>query len=57
MFTIFKKKSEIDVLNERYRELLAEAHALSHRDRKAGDAKLAEAEEIALKIESLKAKS
>jgi len=49
MFGIFKKKSE----KEKYQKLVAEAHKLSHQDRKAGDAKLAEAEEVAKKIEAI----
>lgn len=55
MFGLFKKKSEIDKLNEKYQKLLKEAHALSHSDRKASDMKTAEADEILKKIEALQA--
>lgn len=53
MFGLFKKKSEKEKLQEQYTKLLKESHELSHRDRTAGDAKLAEAEEIAKKIDAL----
>lgn len=54
MFGLFKKKSELDKLQDKYRKLLAEAHTLSQRDRRAGDEKMAEAEEVAKKIDALK---
>lgn len=54
MFGLFKKKSELDKLQDKYRKLLAEAHTLSQRDRRAGDEKMAEAEEVAKKIDELK---
>lgn len=54
MFNIFKKKSEIEKLQDKYKKLLAEAHSLSQRDRKAGDQKMADAEEVAQKIEKLR---
>ncbi|MEM6842177.1 MAG: Lacal_2735 family protein [Bacteroidota bacterium] len=57
MFGLFKKKSELDKLQDRYRKLLAEAHTLSQRDRRAGDEKMAEAEEIAKEIDRLKQES
>ncbi len=57
MFGLFKKKSEVDKLNDQYKKLMKEAHSLSQRDRKAGDQKMAEAEEILKKIEALKAQS
>ncbi|MBX2843099.1 MAG: Lacal_2735 family protein [Flammeovirgaceae bacterium] len=53
MFGIFKKKTEIDLLREKYRKLLDEAFKLSHSDRKASDLKTAEAEELMKKIEQL----
>lgn len=55
MFGLFKKKSELEKLQEKYKKLLAESHSLSQRDRKAGDMKMAEAEEVAKKIDALKA--
>lgn len=54
MFGLFKKKSEKEKLSAKYKKLLEEAHRLSHIDRKAGDAKLAEAEELIKQIENLK---
>ncbi|WP_020531786.1 Lacal_2735 family protein [Flexithrix dorotheae] len=53
MFGLFKKKTEIEVLKEKYRKLLDEAFKLSHSDRKASDLKTAEAEEIMQRIEQL----
>jgi hypothetical protein len=55
MFGLFKKKTEMEKLQEKYKKLLAESHSLSQRDRKAGDMKMAEAEEVAKKIDALKA--
>ncbi|MEK6478758.1 Lacal_2735 family protein [Catalinimonas sp. 4WD22] len=54
MFNLFKKKSELEKLQDKYKKLLAEAHSLSQRDRKAGDQKMADAEEVAQKIEKLR---
>lgn len=56
MFGLFKKKSELEKLQEKYKKLLAESHSLSQRDRKAGDMKMAEAEEVAKQIDELKAR-
>lgn len=53
MFGLFKKKSEKEKLQLVYRNLLREAHQLSHSNRKAADIKLAEAEEINKKIAAL----
>lgn len=53
MFGLFKKKSEKEKLQLAYRNLLREAHQLSHSNRKAADIKLAEAEEINKKIVAL----
>ena len=55
MFGLFKKKTELEKLQEKYKKLLAESHSLSQRDRKAGDMKMAEAEEVAKQIDELKA--
>jgi hypothetical protein len=57
MFNFLKKKSETEKLNLLYKKLMEEAYKLSHTDRKAGDAKFAEAEEIAARIEVLSKKS
>ena len=53
MFGLFKKKSEKEKLQENYAKLLAEAHKISHSNRTASDKLMAEAEEIAKKIEKL----
>ena len=53
MFGLFNKKSEIEKLQEQYSKLQKEAFKLSHSNRKAGDAKLAEAEAIAQRIDHL----
>lgn len=53
MFGIFKKKTEKEKLQDKYSKLMEEAHKLSHTDRKAGDAKLSEADELMKKIEQL----
>lgn len=53
MFGLFKKKSPKDKLEAKYKKLLEEAHSLSKTDRKAGDAKLAEAEAVLKEIEQL----
>ena len=53
MLGLFKKTTEREKLQKQYKKLVEEAHTLSHRDRKAGDAKLAEADEVAKKIEAL----
>lgn len=54
MFGIFKKKSEIEKLQETYSKMLSDAHKLSHSNRTASDKLLADAEEIAKKIDQLK---
>jgi len=53
MFGIFRKKSEKDKLQSRYEKLMAEAHKLSQSNRKAGDAKYLEAEQLMLQLEKL----
>lgn len=53
MFGLFKKKSQKEILQEKYRKLMGEAHKLSTVDRKASDLKTAEAEEVMKQIESL----
>jgi hypothetical protein len=53
MFGLFKKKSEKEKLQEKYKALIAEAYKLSHTDRTASDRKTAEAEEIIKQIEKL----
>jgi hypothetical protein len=53
MFGLFKKKSEKDKLEEKYKQLLDESYRLSKTDRAAADLKAAEADEILKKIELL----
>lgn len=57
MFNFFKKKSEIEKLQVKYHKLLSEAHKLSHTNRTKSDLKMAEADVIGKKIESLATKS
>jgi hypothetical protein len=54
MFGLFKKKSELEKLQDQYKKLMAESHKLSTTNRMESDAKYAEAEEIAKKMESLR---
>jgi len=53
MFGLFKKKSPIEKLQLEYKRLMEQSFQLSTSDRTASDAKRAEAEEIAKKIEAL----
>lgn len=53
MFSIFKKKSEIDVLKNQYKKLMEEAYKLSTINRTESDAKYAEADRIMNKIQTL----
>ena len=53
MFGIFKKKSQIDKLEDKYQKLLKEAYNLSTSNRKLSDSKTAEAHEILKQIEIL----
>lgn len=54
MFGLFKKTSEKEKLQKKYKKLLEEAYALSKSNRTASDAKTAEAEEMLKKIDNLK---
>ena len=53
MFGLFKKKSKKEILQQKYRKLMEEAHKLSTIDRQASDLKVAEAEEVMKELESL----
>jgi hypothetical protein len=53
MFGLFKKKSAIDKLNDKYEKLLAQSHALSTTNRAESDKKYAEAQEILKEIEKI----
>ena len=54
MFSFLKKKNPLDKLEAKYKLLLREAHQLSTTNRSKSDAKIAEAEQVALEIEKLK---
>jgi len=56
MFGLFKKKSEFEKLQETYKSLLDKSYKLSHSNRTEADKVMAEAEEIAKKIEELRKK-
>lgn len=53
MFNIFKKKSEKEILYKRYRNLMEEAHKLSHINRTLADVKVFEAEMVMKRLEEL----
>jgi hypothetical protein len=53
MFGLFKKKTEIEKLNEKYDKLMKESFDLSKINRKASDEKYAEADKIMKEIEKL----
>ena len=47
---LFKRKTEKEKLQARYKKLMEEAYKLSHTDRKASDFKTAEADAILKRI-------
>lgn len=53
MFKLFKKKSEKELLHQKYQKLMKEAHGLSTTNRKLSDDKIYEAEEVMKLIEKL----
>ncbi len=53
MFKLFKKKSELDTLNSKYRKLLEESHKFSNINRRLSDEKIAEAATILDKIQHI----
>lgn len=53
MFGIFKKKTEREKLNERYRKLMKESHQLSTTDRIKSDQKFAEAQELLYRLDTI----
>jgi hypothetical protein len=57
MFGLFKRESEIDVLQKKYAKAMKEWHRLSSIDRQASDKVYAEAEALAEQIDALKNKS
>jgi hypothetical protein len=56
MFGLFKKKTELEKLQIKYKTLLKEAFELSKTNRSKSDQKTYEAEEIAEKIEAISQK-
>ena len=54
MFGLFKKKSQLELLQLKYENLLKESFVLSKSNRSASDKKVAEAEGILKQIESEK---
>jgi methyl-accepting chemotaxis protein len=56
MFGLFKKKTEIEKLQESYKSMMEKAHKISHSNRTEADRLMAEAEEIAKKIDEVKKK-
>lgn len=56
MFGLFKKKSELEKLQEQYAKAMETYHRLSTTDRNASDAAFAEADQLGNRIEDLKSK-
>ena len=54
MFGLFKKKSELEKLQDAYKKVLQQSFELSKTDRAASDAKQVEADEILKKIDTLR---
>jgi seryl-tRNA synthetase len=54
MFGLFKKKTELEKLQEKYKELLDKSYKVSHSNRTEADKLMAEAEEIAKRIDGLR---
>ncbi len=54
MFGFFKKKSQREKLEEKFKKLMREWHELSSKNRKASDQKFSEAQEIAKQLNQLK---
>lgn len=53
MFGLFKRKTETEKLQIRYKKLMAEWHDLSSIDRSASDAKYAEAQKVLDQLDEL----
>lgn len=54
MFGLFKKKTALEKLNEKYQKLMEESFNLSKTNRKASDAKVAEAELVLKEMDGLR---
>lgn len=57
MFGIFKKKSEVEKLQEKYKKLMEDAYKLQSINRTDSDSKYKEADDVLKEIEKLQAKS
>ncbi|SDG87684.1 Lacal_2735 family protein [Psychroflexus sediminis] len=57
MFGLFKKKTDLEKLEDQYKKLHKDAFELSKVNRQKSDAKLKEANDISKQIEELKSKS
>lgn len=57
MFGLFKKQSEIEILQKKYAKAMKEWHRLSTIDRQASDKAYAEAQALTDKIEILQNKN
>ncbi len=53
MFSFFKKKSKVEILNDKYKKLQEEGYQLSTTNRMRSDLKYAEAQELLKEIEAL----
>jgi len=56
MFGMFKKKSEVEKLEDQYKKKMKEGYDLQYIDRSASDQKYVEADQILKKIELLEKK-
>jgi hypothetical protein len=56
MFGLFKKKSDIDKLQDSYKKLMEEAYKLQSINRSDSDKKYQDADDVLKKIEALQAK-
>ncbi len=54
MFRLFKKKSELEKLQDQYKKVLEESYKLSTTNRSESDKKQVEAQNILEKIEALR---
>ena len=57
MFGLFKKRSALDKLHDKYQSLMKEAKQLSTSNRAAADERYAEADKVLKEIEVLETKS
>ena len=53
MFYLFKKKTAVEKLQDRYKKLMSEWHDLSSIDRAASDEKYAQAQEVLNEIDKI----